>query len=98
MAATEQLQLADGAAAAAASAHNAATIYVRGTEALCMMQAATWLAIMQQQAACDPLASTLVGLQQRTGQVELLLVRSSSPAVDGTGELSKWYNGKGTTV
>lgn len=88
MAAMEQLQSADEAAApAAASAHNAATIYVRGTDALKSLQAATWLSMMQQQAACDPLAGAMVGLQQQgTGQLELLLVRSSSPAVDGNGE------------
>jgi hypothetical protein len=83
----EQQQLADLAAAAAASAQNAATIYVRGTDSLCMLQAASWLAMMQQQQhAADPLAGTVVGLQQATGQLELLLVRSSSPAVDATGE------------
>jgi hypothetical protein len=83
----EQLQLADCAAAAAVSAHNAATIYVRGTESLCMLQAASWLAMMQQQQhAADPLSGTVVGLQQGAVQLELLVVRSSCPAVDGTGE------------
>ncbi|WIA17872.1 hypothetical protein OEZ85_009372 [Tetradesmus obliquus] len=81
----EQLQLADD-AAASASAQHAAFIYVRGAEALCVIQAATWLSLMQQQDACDPLAGALVGLQQQaTGQVELLLVRSCRPAVDGKG-------------
>jgi hypothetical protein len=83
----EHLQLADGAAGAAASAHNAALIYVRGTEALCMMQAAAWLSVMQHQDAHDPLAGTIVGLQHGTGQLELLLVRSSNPSVDATGKL-----------
>jgi hypothetical protein len=83
----EHLQLADMAAVAAASSQNAATIYVRGTESLCMIQAASWLAMMApQQHAADPLAGTVVGLQQASGQLELLLVRSSSPAVDETGE------------
>jgi len=89
MAVMEQLQFAGAAAAAAgASAENAALIYVRKPEALCMLQAATWLAMMQQQDACDPLAGAIVGLQQQgTGQIELLLVRSSRPAGDNDGEL-----------
>ncbi|WIA38171.1 hypothetical protein OEZ86_001523 [Tetradesmus obliquus] len=47
--------------------------------------AASWLSMMQHQAACDPLAGCLVGLQQGTDEVELLLMRSSSPDVDQTG-------------
>lgn len=82
----ELLHLADAAAvAASASAHNAATIHARERDALCMLQAAPWLAMMQQQAARDPLAGCLVGLQQGTDGFELLLVRSSSAAVDRTG-------------
>lgn len=85
----ELLHLADAAAvAASASAHNAATIYARETDALCMLQAASWLAMMQQQAARDPLAGCLVGLQQGTDGFELLLVRSSSAAVDHTSEVA----------
>ncbi|WIA38170.1 hypothetical protein OEZ86_001523 [Tetradesmus obliquus] len=49
--------------------------------------AASWLSMMQHQAACDPLAGCLVGLQQGTDEVELLLMRSSSPDVDQTGRL-----------